>query len=259
MTMQNQSFVLALIVSLSWLQSQPCSAVLVGHWTGDGTANDATGNGHDGTLFGDVSFTPGVVGDAFLLDGNNDYIAIANDPSLESTIFSVAAFVRMPDTNNSQRLVFDSSHGFLNNRGWALQTETSGAISILFGNGSLFQAATSTTLIDDNDFHHIAGVVDASTLKIYVDGSLEDTFTYTGGLVASGREVRIGAAWGGVSGGSIREVNGIIDDVRYYDHALSSSQVQSLANVPEPSSALAVGLTLVLATFRRRKQLKLAA
>ena len=54
---------------------------LVGWWPGNGNANDIVGN-HHGTLQGGVTFVPGMVGQAFSLDGVDDLIAIADSADL---------------------------------------------------------------------------------------------------------------------------------------------------------------------------------
>ncbi|TWT54158.1 hypothetical protein Pla22_17930 [Rubripirellula amarantea] len=237
--------------------SPTCQAALVAHWTGDGTANDASGNGHHGTLHDDTTFATGVIGDAFLFDGNNDYVSIPNALTLEPSTITIAAFVKMGDTGQSQRLVVDSSHGFGDFAGWALQTDPGGTIAFVYGNGSSFFGVGSTTVIDDDQFHHVAGVLDGNTLSIYIDGSFEDSSTLTGTPMASGRELRIGASYGGNSSGSVREVNGLIDDVRLYDQALNSNQIMSLAvGVPEPSTTVALCLgVLATVTWRYKRRL----
>jgi len=54
------------------------SADLVAHWQFDETsgsvANDASGNGNNGTLKGDPQWVTGRIGGAILLDGDGDYV-----------------------------------------------------------------------------------------------------------------------------------------------------------------------------------------
>lgn len=212
------------------------NAALVLHLTGNGSAADASGNGRNGTLMGDTTFAPGILGDAFQFDGLGDYVAIANDPALEPTsALSVAAWVSMGSVQG-RVLIADSSHGFIDFSGWSLQTDLDGRIGFAFGNGNAFPELLSVGEIDDAQFHHIAGVFDGASLSIYVDGVLEGQLAYSGVPLPSGRELRIGASWGGVEGGAIREVNGLIDDVRIYNHALTAGEVQLLSAVPEPGS-----------------------
>jgi hypothetical protein len=226
-------------------------ADLVLHLTGDGSATDSSGNGHHGTLIGDATFANGVLGSAFLLDGSGDYVAIANHPSLEPTsALSVAAWVSMGPISGIV-LIVDSSHGFVDSAGWSLQTSAVGQISFAYGNNIFFPELLSNSEIDDSAFHHVAGVFDGTTMSIYVDGLLENQIAYVGTPQPSGRELRIGASWGG--GVTNREVNGLIDDVRVYNHALSATEIRSLVSaVPEPSS-LGMLTILGLATLNFRR------
>jgi hypothetical protein len=50
-------------------------------WPGDGSASDVAG-GRDAVLHGDATFAPGLVGQAFVLDGNGDFVSVPNDPAL---------------------------------------------------------------------------------------------------------------------------------------------------------------------------------
>jgi hypothetical protein len=54
---------------------------MVGWWPGDGNAKDITPHDHDGTLQG-ATFTSGEVGQAFKLDGADDYVDIPNKTDL---------------------------------------------------------------------------------------------------------------------------------------------------------------------------------
>ena len=242
----------ALLVS-SFLLPTAASATLVAHYTGDGTAEDSTVNNHDGTLVGDTTFATGQVGQAFSFDGDNDYITIPNDPTLEPGVISVTAWVNLAPTGGDQKLIVDSSHGFVDQRGWALQTNPSGTIAFIYGNGLGFEVVSSSTEIDDNTFHHVAGILDGTNISLYVDGILHESMAFSGTPSPSGRTLRIGASWNGNPSVASRDVNGLIDDVRIYDHALSLSDIRALA-IPEPGSfafLLAVGS---LNTLRRRRR-----
>ena len=49
-----------------------------------GDATDATGNGHDGTMHGDPTPQPGMIGQGLGFDGVDDYISVAHSPSFDT-------------------------------------------------------------------------------------------------------------------------------------------------------------------------------
>jgi hypothetical protein len=59
----------------------PSPRGLVGWWPGDGSATDVVG-GRVATLHGDATFGPGLVGQAFVLDGDGDFVSVPNDRAL---------------------------------------------------------------------------------------------------------------------------------------------------------------------------------
>ena len=62
---------------------------LVGYWkfdeTSGTTAQDASGNGQDGTLNGDPQWAAGMLGGALEFDGDGDYVDIGDDPIFNIT------------------------------------------------------------------------------------------------------------------------------------------------------------------------------
>src|SRR5438093_8184681 len=78
---------------------QPPSG-LVGWWKGDGSASDALGS-NNGSLFGDASFAPGVIGQAFSFDGYNDSVMIGNPAALQLQNFSIEAWIKRASTNQA--------------------------------------------------------------------------------------------------------------------------------------------------------------
>src|SRR5215831_6719921 len=54
---------------------------LVSWWPGDGNADDIW-DSNNGTLQGGTTFAPGLVDQAFLLDGINDFVDVGNAPNL---------------------------------------------------------------------------------------------------------------------------------------------------------------------------------
>ena len=95
-------------------------------------------------------------------------------------------------------------------------------------------ALNSTTVLEDDTWYHIAFVFDGQgnadeNMKIYINGALEtsghhpdNAVNETGAPVWIGElDANRGFAW-----------NGILDEVRIYDHALSAQEVKRLAPKP---------------------------
>ncbi|MCP5057124.1 MAG: LamG domain-containing protein [bacterium] len=244
-----------LVLPVVLLGSSASEASLIAHWTGDGTTLDASGNSHDGTLVNGATYGTGVLGQAFSFDGVNDYVTVPGNAALEPSILSVAMWVNASATGGI-RLLADSSHGGtggVNQNGWALQLNGAGQLSFAYGNGSVFPEVTSSTVVADGTFHHVVAILNGTTMQIFVDGSSDGTGIYSGtptDSTANSGNIRLGDHYQ-----LSRPLNGLLDDVRIYDHALGQTEVSALFNVPEPSSLVLSALSfLVLGMSHRRSE-----
>ncbi len=221
-------------VALACILISPCDAALIAHWRGNNTAEDSTPNNHDGAV-GGATYVGGVVGNAFSFDGINDSVIVTASAALEPATLSVSLWVQaIPE--NHLRLLIDSTHG-TGQAGWAVQLNSSNNISFAYGNGSSFPEITSAIGISNGEFHHVAATLDGVTMRLYVDGALTSSLAFTGVPAPSGRDIQLGNHLS-----LNRPLQGALDEVRIYDHALNQTEITSLSTVPEPSSAVLLGL-----------------
>lgn len=228
-------------------------ADLIAHWTANGTPNDSSGNGHHGTLINGTGYGAGAIGQAFLFDGVNDYFTAPGDLALQPSTISVAMWINAAPASGL-RLVADSSHGGsggVNQAGWALQLNAADQLDFVYGNGSVFPSVVSTTAVADDTFHHLVAILNGTSMQIYVDGSLDATATYSGTpspSTANSGNIQLGNHYQ-----FSRPLDGLLDDIRIYNHALSQSEISALASVPEPSSLAMLAIAAIgFATVRRR-------
>jgi len=117
----------------------------------------------------------------------------------------------------------------------------------MFMSDSTTYSATSTTSINDNKWHYLTGTYDGETLKVYVDGVFEDDNTDpSGNLPTDTGALRIGADYQATPANFF---NGLIDDTRIYNRALSASEIKRLYNmgatalqIKSPTNSLTNGL-----------------
>jgi len=160
------------------------------------------------------------------LDGIGDYVAIdgiADD--ITTNNFTVSAWIKTTQTGDGNVIgsnASDSGHDFV------------------FGvdQGFLLVEADSTRMyppaINDDQWHFIAYTRDGSTAYAYVDGVLRGTETPTGDP-ASETRWSIGQEWDSSdSSEPSDEYEGMVDDVRFYNYALSYDEVAWLAGRTEP-------------------------
>ena len=206
---------------------------LLGRWrldeTSGTTANDSSIHGHHGTLsggfvFGANSVSPGKVNDALDFDGSNDYIE-TNFASNETASITMTAWVKSDDAgtigNNSvsqrlmtQRDASTSSRlclGINNNRiaaGW-----DDGGFSVQEG----------TTILASGQWYHAAVTYDGSTVRLYVNGVEEGSWSESSMSTPSSDTFQIGCQYGGA-----RHFDGALDDVRVYDRALCADEIADI-------------------------------
>ncbi len=85
---------------------------------------------------------------------------------------------------------------------------------------------TGTTLVNDNEWHHVAYTYDGKTIRLYVDGVEDatlDAVIDTG--VAGETNVNVGSQLGGSL------FQGLMDDVRIYQEVLTPEQIKFLSEI----------------------------
>jgi hypothetical protein len=136
--------------------------------------------------------------------------------------------------------------GWASNSVYANFTIVDGKLAYIHYNGGWqILSNIAGTDVSDDAWHHLALVHHADqTADLYVDGQLEIT-----GDATSGFDYEIHTF---MEGYNVHYTQGLLDDARIYDTALTAAEVSSL--VPEPASlALAAGGLLLLRRTRTRR------
>ncbi len=209
---------------------------LVAEWNFEGNALDTSGHANNGMLCGGVTFVDGKIGKAVKFNGTNGVVSVSNNPSLNfgsTGSFSISLWMKSTQINS-----VDSPFGIVvdkrrNNdgiyQGYSIEDD-SGLLVGRIRDGSANDAPVfSTTNVNDGVFHHIVYVVDRSTqtAKLYVDSSLQNT-TRTASVGNIDSSVNL--LFGGQAAPNTPTTffAGILDQIRIYSRALSTSEIQTL-------------------------------
>lgn len=227
-------FFLIWLVLVSGLTAGSANAELVGHWKFDGDANDSSGNGNHGRLMGEPNYAPGKFGQAINLNGNGDCVVIENEQNFDfKGPITISVWVKVnspPPAWVWQDVVVK---GDIENNGWGLTKNTFLGDGAYFAWYGLDRGSLSSANTNDGKWHHIAGVYDGSKMCVYVDGRQYNLVGVSGELATNDKKVSIG----GNAQLPGREMDALIDDVRIYNHALSSAEIAKIAGVADTAGA----------------------
>jgi len=183
------------------------------------TAADSSGNGNTGTLPNGGTWASGIASNAVVLDGVNDYVSIGDSATLENNAtFTFAGWINADQFFSARDNYLMYKDKVLR---WGFLSSTSRQPSVDIGSGSgnpgWQGASTSTTQINSNEWTHLAVTYTNSTLKFYVNGLLTDTISKTYTMGSNNKAYSIST--------SAQAFDGKLDDVRYYNRALSDSEI----------------------------------
>jgi len=238
-------FFLISIIMLLGLDTNTANAALVSHWEFDeGSGNIAYDsiNGNNGNIYG-ATWTTGIIGGALDFDGVDDYVKTLNNIFTNAHLAAGATLSAWFKTDSSNYGYVADDEGYLA-LGVNLYTHPNKLLGTADGGVHIYYSSSN---VNDNLWHHVAIVWDGTNTSIlYLDG-VSESFGTSGPPTPNikNRPFTIG-----VHSTISAYLNGIIDDVRIYNHALSQSEIQAL--IPEPATLLLLGLG-GLALLRKRR------
>ncbi|HWT94096.1 MAG TPA: LamG-like jellyroll fold domain-containing protein [Solirubrobacteraceae bacterium] len=219
------------VVALPTTSPRPVMALGLEEGTG-GLAGDTSGNGNIGYVEGAEWTTDGRYGRGLLFDGDGDRVTVADHATIDSvSALTVEAWVKPRKNTEFETIVM--KEGWNTWYSWALYG--TGPVAATAGgfeppNANLAKTsnvsggtnrANGTATLPVSTWTHLAMVYGSGTLRLYVNG------TQTGSIAsaappASNGALRIGANTSFPGGETF---NGVIDEIRVYDQALSAAQI----------------------------------
>lgn len=203
------------------------STLPLAHWkldeTSGPTAVDSIG-GSDGSLVGNPTWSTGHLNGALDFDGVGDRVDVGPILSAGSPQITVTAWVFKRDTGDDRVITKSSSTAIIDHifSLGVYNTTIRVRLKTTDNGGSSNYDGGSIPL---NQWVHLAFTYDGAKLEIYKDGLQTASHSVTGDMVASALDVSIG----NINAIDDRYWNGLLDDVRLYDRALSPAEIAGLA------------------------------
>ena len=188
-----------------------------------------------------VTTTSGKIGKCYYNNSNSSGGIISTSTVHIGTVQSMFCWMKFVSLEEWSGLggAMVGTHRYPTNTGMGITikylSSTTGRISVNTGTGSsrTFNTYYGNTTLNADTWYHVGFTYDGSTIRLYVNGALDGSASYSGMSVPDDY-IFIGA-WS-LSGGSGNralytdyKLNGYINDVRVYNHALSTKDVKDLS------------------------------
>jgi uncharacterized repeat protein (TIGR01451 family) len=194
---------------------------LVDLWKGEGNAKDSIGT-QNGTVQGTVTYATGEVGKAFSFGGAG---SVQFGPHAVGTSdFSVAFWIQT--TNAGPQAVLGDRTTFGHGNFYGVRMNNGHVIVELDqdGLGTNYVGIVSNRTINDGLFHQVSIVRSGTTVSLYIDGILDSQGQSAGVTNLNSTNPLIIAA---ESGNNFPDFSGKLDEIAFYNQALSGQQVLS--------------------------------
>jgi hypothetical protein len=197
---------------------------LVAYYPFDADANDASGYEHHGEVHG-ATLVKGQFGNAYSFNGKDSRIKLPAS-AIQGTELTVTLWVKTKD--NVYGLVSGANHSYDNEY---LLYGSHGNLEIHYHEPSVHKAGMS---VIDNQWHSLTVVTEIAQTRLYLDGLLKKTHEHgsktpfkVDGLWLGGEQDSVNGGWD-----VNQQFEGLMDEIRIYNRALTDSEIQSLYKQP---------------------------
>jgi hypothetical protein len=169
-------------------------------------------------------------------DGVNDYVSSGEILDLATSDFTMSAWIKVDD-NTSTRAIMGRAFGGAytgSRKGISMELQGGGATApsrlclVFYGSTSSVVVNATANLVPKDIWTHVAATYDGSDINLYINGELKKTGVYPRASLAnlSGVDFTIGTIFNATGSTLTYLFDGAIDEVRVFDKALTTDQVQ---------------------------------
>jgi len=225
--------------------SSPPLPGLAGYWDfdeGSGqTAVDKTGNGNNGILSSGVQRTSGKIGSGVQFDDVNDYVKVSNRTGINfSNDFTIAMWINASDWKSGEPL-FSNGLVRIFHRGdfagdvvyFLIKITSKESPGDSSWNG--WAGVKTSQPLSENNWHSLIAVKSGNNMTMYLNGVKSGDVDVLAGYSTDNSGP--GNLFIGGNGGT--NFNGIIDEVKLWNRALTADEVQNA--YPYPPMLLPIG------------------
>jgi hypothetical protein len=201
----------------------------------NGVIHDASGAGNDGRVVGATWVPDGKFGGAYHFSITNitDRIVIPNSDSLNPDYITISAWIKTADKDGFWNRIVDKDfrNAYCLDLGGDYKGKTGrGKLGLESSRGGV----ASDRVLDDNQWHFVAATYDGKTAHCYVDGvEKAHPVKNPGPLKKSTWDLCIGNSVVEYGTGEFLAFDGLIDEVRIYNRALSAGEIKLLATATQ--------------------------
>ena len=192
---------------------------------GDGTTTaDSSGNGNPGTITGASWTTQGRYGNALSFNGTSSLVRVADSASLDlTTAMTLSAWIQPTASQSGWRTILqhETDAYFLNasNSDGPLRPSGGGTL------GGTTQYLSGPTANPVNAWTYVALTYDGATVRLYINGTQVASRAATGAIQTTNSPL-----WIGGNSPYGEYFQGLIDEARVYNRALTQAEIQSDMN-----------------------------
>ena len=164
-------------------------------------------------------------------DGLNDYVTVPDNTLLRiRNAMTIEAWIYLEDyvRNKKKHVVDKYEYG-----GYNLRVSAEGNACFVLNIGGTARIVTSNTILNNNQWYHIAGSYDGSVMKVYINGQEENRLYISGEINhwSGSFPLGIGAALAQQQSTYNYFFPGIIDEVKIWDFAQMPTAVMMSRNL----------------------------
>lgn len=207
----------------------PPTSGMISSWRGEDNGLDSI-DGNHGTLVGDTTFGPGMVGQALVFDGSGDKLLVGNPANLQLQNFTIEGWVKRASATIAS-YGFDGEIFGYGSLGYCLGIRNN---SSLFLTKVDISEVALTQAVTDTNWHHVAVTKAGTVVVFYVDGAARVTTNYNTTFVFN-----TPAAVGNRGDTGLDcSFLGAVDELAIYGRALSAAEILAIYSASSAGKCL---------------------